>query len=177
MKYQRQKMEGFTLIELILYVSIVTIILTSLIPFAWNIIEDGAKSSTQQEVSTAGRYVSERVKYEIRNAAGIDTANSNFDLDLATDSTKKLTLLESGPSTVINVVGGIVEISQNGNPAVSLNSNTTKVTSLLFSNYSSSDNKTKNIQFNFTMQSAYASPRQEFTQTITIDSDAEVRSN
>src|SRR6266571_3526280 len=67
---------GFTLIELIIYIAIVAIILTSLIPFAWNVIEGGAKSATEQEVFANARYVSERIKYEIRNASGINSVSA-----------------------------------------------------------------------------------------------------
>ena len=57
---------GFTFIELILYVAIVTIILSALVPFAWSAIETGVKSAVKQEVNANARYLSERIKYEIR---------------------------------------------------------------------------------------------------------------
>src|SRR3989344_7372816 len=68
--------KGFTLIELILYMALVSIVLTAIVPFAWNIIGGGVKSSAQQEVFSQARFVSERIKYEIRNASGITSVRS-----------------------------------------------------------------------------------------------------
>lgn len=171
--------DGFTFIEMILYVAIVTIVTSSLIPFAWNVIEGAAKSNTQQEVYTAARYVSERLKYEIRKAGGIDTVNSNFDVNLANDTNQKLTLtqLSPDPNAVINVATGKVQIAQNGNPAVALNATDTKVTNLTFSNYSSADNKTKQILFTLTVETDFAQIRHEFKESVTLRSSAEIRSN
>lgn len=91
---------GFTFIELILYVSIVTIILTAVIPFAWAIITSRTKSSTEQEVFSQARYVSERLKYEIRNAYGIDPASS-FGVNLANNSSQILRLTVNPPPTTV----------------------------------------------------------------------------
>src|SRR6267154_1335652 len=75
----REKLDekGFTFVETILYVSIVSIILTALIPFAWDIIETGNQSAVQQEVSSNARYISEEIKYQIRNASGINSVTSS----------------------------------------------------------------------------------------------------
>src|SRR3990167_11538866 len=64
---------GFTLIELILYVALITIILSAIVPFAWNTVQTGVKSAVQQEVNANARYISERIKYEIRNSTGINS--------------------------------------------------------------------------------------------------------
>ncbi len=75
--------KGFTFIELILYVAIVAIMMTALIPFAWNAIEGGVKSATEQEVFSQARYVSERIKYEVRNASSINSVTAT-QISLAT---------------------------------------------------------------------------------------------
>lgn len=171
---------GFTFIELILYISIVTIMLSAIIPFAWNVIGSQAKSSIEQEVNSAARYISERLKYEIRNAKDIDADNSNFDINLATDSTKKLTLVENTPinSTVIKVSSlGNAQITQGTNPAVGLNSIDTRVTDLTFSNYSSSDGKSRHIGFTLTVIANLSSQRQEFQEAITLRASSELRNN
>jgi len=68
---------GFTFVELLLYISVVSIMISSLVLFALTIINNGAKSSTHQEVFSQARYISERFKYEIRNATGINSVSSN----------------------------------------------------------------------------------------------------
>lgn len=163
------KQFGFTLIELILYIAIVTIVISALIPFGWAIIGSGAKSSTQQEVFSNARFISERIKYEIRNASGVNsvTASSislaNFNATLN--------------RTIIDISGGKIRIKQGTNPTIDLNSADTTANSLTFTNYTSTDNKTKNIQFNFTLQSNFNQTRQEYQQTVTVQGDGEIRSN
>lgn len=162
--------KGFTLIELILYIAIVTIVVSAMIPFAWNVIEGGVKSTTEQEVFSNARFVSERIKYEIRNASGITSVGA---------SSISLTNFSPDTTTVIdlNVPTGKIRINKNGTGAVNLNSNDTTATALTFTNYTSVDNKTKNIQFNFTLGSNFGQTRQEYQQTATIEGDAELRSN
>ena len=167
---------GFTLIETLLYISIITIMISSLIPFAWNIIGSSTKSSTAQEVSSAARYVSEKIKYEIRNASGIDAANSNFGLNLSSNPSYKITLLNPSGSTVFTVQNGKVLIASGG-PGAALNSTDTRVDDLTFTNYSSSDGKTKHIGFTMTISLINPSQRSEFKNTISLRTSSEVRSN
>ena len=161
---------GFTLIELIIYIAIVAIILTSLIPFAWNVIEGGAKSATEQEVFANARYVSERIKYEIRNASGINSVSAT-----------SISLSETSGAvnpTVIDLSSSNIRITQGAGSPINLNSSNTTISGLTFTNYTSGDNKTKNIQFTFTVNASFnGSARQEFTESTTIEGDAEVRSN
>lgn len=170
---------GFTFIELILYVSIVTLMLTSLIPFAWNIIGGSAKSITQEEVFSQGRFISERLKYEIRNAADIDSANSDFDVNIAENTTKKLTLLQSPPinsSRISVAANGRLQFQQGADPPVELSSQDVIITDLTFSNYSSSDGKSKHVGFTITVATTN-NTRQEYAENITIKSSAEIRNN
>lgn len=174
-----QRQAGFTFIELILYIAIVTTLMAALVPFTLAVIGNTTKSTTQQEVFSAGRYVSERLKYEIRNAVDIDAVNSNFDVNLATNPGTKITLTENGVTnpTIIDVASGKIQIKQGAGAAVFLQSQDTKVTNLIFTNYTSIDNKTKNIGFTLTIAANYGSTRQEYQETITIQSNAELRNN
>lgn len=165
------KPRGFTLIELILYVSVVTIIVTALVPFAWNIIGSGTKSAVQQEVYSQARFVSERIKFEIRNANDINSV-TDTSIDLNTDLDAK---------TVIDWSAGKIRISYgvSGNPpAVPLHSADTRVTTIKFTDNSSVDRKSKNISFSLTMDDNFTGVRQEYkVAPIRITGSAEVRSN
>lgn len=161
--------DGFTFIELILYISIVAIMLSAIIPFAWGVIGGGVKSSAEQEVFSQARYVSELIKYEIRRASGITSVDA---------TSISLTNFPPDATTVISLSGGEMQINKNGAGAVSLNSDDTTVTSLTFTDYTSVDNKTKHIQFSFTMDDADTSTRQEYqVPAVNIESSAELRSN
>ncbi|MBI2337948.1 type II secretion system protein [Candidatus Daviesbacteria bacterium] len=165
-------MRGFTLIELILYIAIITIVMSALIPFAWNIIGGSVKSSALQEVSSQARFVSERIKYEIRNANDINNISA-FSIDLKTDT---------NPTTVIELADGKITIKYgiSGTP-VNLNSDDTVIAPVgdaIFTDYGSVDAKTKHIQFSFTIDDKYTGSRQEYqVPAITIESSAELRNN
>lgn len=168
-KNNKKFYEGFTLIELILYVSIITIVMSALIPFAWNIIGGSVKSTVEQDVSSQARYVSERIKYEIRNASDITSVNP---------TSISLTNFAPDTTTVISLVGSKMQINKNGTGAVDLNSDDTAISGLTFVDYSSADLKSKNIKFTFTLDDSYTGSRQEYNAPpITIESSAEVRSN
>lgn len=145
--------------------------MTALIPFAWNAIETGVKSATEQEVFSNARYISEQVKYQIRNAAGINSVTPT-QISLSTQNAN------TNP-TIIALSSGNITIKQGISSLVNLNSANTTISSLIFTNYSSSDNKTKNIQFALTIAANYpgAGIRQEYNESTTIESDAEIRSN
>jgi len=166
--FRQQFRRGFTFIELILYMAIVSIIVGSLVIFAWNIIGGGVKSSVEQEVYANARYVSERIKYEIRRASGITSV---------APSSISLTNFSPDTSTAIDLSSGKVRISQNGGTPVSLNSADTTVSSLVFTDYRSADNKTKHIQFTLTLTSNFAQARQEYQGSVSLESSAELRSN
>lgn len=172
--------KGFTFIEVIIYIAIVVIMLSALIPFAWNVIGLGVKSNTQQEVYTQTRFVSERLKYEIRNSNGIDNP-SDFDVDLVSDTSKKVSLsqVDSHESVVFSVLDGKVLMKRGSSDAVALQSNDTKVTQLVFTNYSSDDGTTKNISFTMTIEAnyPYAGGRQEYQERVTLESGSEMRNN
>lgn len=162
---------GFTFIEIILYIALVVLMLTTLVPFAWNIIGTGAKNATEQEVFANARYISDRLRFEIQNATNISTMS-------ATQITLTTPIPSTNP-TLISWSGGNLTIKQGAGGTTNLNSQNASISALTFTNYSSSNNLSKNIQFVFTVKASYigAGPRQEFNESTTVESAAEVRSN
>lgn len=170
---------GFTFIEAILYIALIGIVMSAIVPFALNIITGGVKSSIQQEVSSQARFVSEKIKFEIRNADDLDAVNSNFGSNLALNPSHKLSLNYPSPDnpTVISVSNGKVQLKKGLGNAVDLNSADTKVTDLTFTNNSSADNKTKNLTFTLIFESNYTGQRQEYKFSENIRTSIEIRSN
>lgn len=82
------KLKGFTLIEIILYVALISIFITGVVIFAWDVINARQKSRAEQEVIYAARLASRRINFEIRNASAVNSvtttsislANSNASL-------------------------------------------------------------------------------------------------
>lgn len=159
--------KGFTYIELLLYIALVTIMLSALIPFAWAVIGSGEKNKTQQELYSQARFITERINYEIRNALDINSVSAN-----------QISLKETGATdpTIISLSLSKVFIQQGAGGQTQLNSNDTTVSDLTFSNYTSFDRKTKNIGFTFTIQTP-SGLRQEFTESVSLRGSSEIRSN
>ncbi len=177
-KQLRKNQCGFTFIELILYVSILTFMMGALMSFVLVIVQNSEKSATQQELGGVGRYLTERLKWETRNAADINAGTSNFGVNFATNSLAQLSLKNFTPAldpTIFSVSGGQLMVKQGASAAVALNTSDAKVTSLIFTNNTSGNSKTKNITFTLTV--AEASARQEYSGTISFQSSTEVRSN
>lgn len=160
---------GFTLIELILYIALIVTILSAIVPFVWNTIQTGVKSAVQQEVNSNARYISERIKYEVRNATGVNSVT-------ATSISLSTSVVATNP-TVIDLSGGNIRIKQGTGTTVNLNSANTVINSLTFTNFTSADNKTKNIQYVMTVAASFGAARQEYQDSLVIEGDAEVRSN
>lgn len=175
----KKSTSGFSYLELLLYVAILIVVMGAIIPFSWNIILTGQKSSVQQEVDSQARYLSDRLNREIRYATGINS--SSFDLNLASNSSYNLSLIQNSPNnpTIINVVGGRVQITQGTNPAAYLTSEATRITSLIFTNRTTGGGLTgvtKHIDYSFTIE--YNSPTdssQNYKSSVTIQSGAEIR--
>ena len=166
------KQAGFTLIELILYVVLVTLMLGTLIPFAWNVIEGGVKVSVEQEVYSQARYLSERIKKEVRSAASVSVCSSS-----------QLYLINPVAGNSIRFCFGSNAVTFNqGNPpsacpgaaANRLHSTDTSVTAFSCTNYTAVN--TDNVQVNFTMSDNYTSAtRQEYNESLSVQVSAETR--
>ena len=66
-------MKGFTLIELIIYIAIISIILTFTFGYAWNVIYGGVKTASYREVQQNGRLAMEKIARVIRDGQDPNT--------------------------------------------------------------------------------------------------------
>ena len=168
--------KGFTLIELILYIAIISIFITGTILFAWDIIHASVKSDIHREVSQNLRLVSMRIAHEIRNASGINSSPS-----LPGSSISLGNIDSSKNPTVIDLSSGRIRIGQGSSgscPSSSpcyLTSNNVTVTSLQFTDLSSAGDESKNINFVITLESN--ADRKEWQKTQTYTGSVEIRSD
>ncbi|GEM_PF-5935063 len=171
---------GITYIELLLYIALIGVLISAVIPFTLAVIQNGEKSNTQREVTNAAYVVTEKIKAQIRNGRTINSGSSNFDVDLASSSANQISIGGSAPNDpiLINVTPqGIAQIKIGANAAVALNPASTHVSSLVFKNNSPTDLRSKNLSFILTMTSSYAGSSPYYTYSITVRSAAELRSN
>lgn len=172
MRKKVQFNQGFTLVEMILYIAIVSIFMTGLVYFTWDVIYGRVKSFVHQEVNQNIRFASKRIAYEIKNAKSVTSPTSGS----ASSITLEYTEVGRNP-TIINVADGRIQIGygSSGNCPVSnpcfLTSNKLN-SSLSFANLSSGNSS--NIKFSITVASS--GDRQEFNKSETYETAVELRS-
>lgn len=166
---------GFTLVELLIYISLVTILISGVILFAGDLLYGRVKSNTQQEVAANIRLASKRILYDIRNATSINNLLTN-DLCLATNETIH-------NPTRIHVEDGRLRIGWGGGSndcsgllnTQYLTSNLVTVTGITFTNLSATG--TKNVQFTITISHNNPSGKKEWQASQTMTVSAELRSD
>jgi prepilin-type N-terminal cleavage/methylation domain-containing protein len=164
---------GFTLIELILYIALVSIFITGAVLFSWDLIFGRVKSEVQREVNQNLRLSAQRILFEIRNASSINSLNAT---DLCLESAdpnrnptriylqdSRLRIAWGGGSG--NCTGLIVDEPLTSNKVV--------VSNLEFINLTSGV-ESGNIKFLFTIESLGS--RSEWNKSQSYQGAAEIRS-
>lgn len=124
--------EGFTLIEILIYVAIFSVILFSMITFVFRVIEDRTKTIVDREVQQNTRFVLDRINETARNAIRIKVPSPNA-------TSTALVLKMADPvldPTRFELKGGVVWMKEGKRNARPLTTSQVTVTSLLFSNVS-----------------------------------------
>lgn len=177
---KRKSGAGFTLIEVLVYLAIVSGVLIMASTFAWNVIGGKAKSQSVQEVEANGRLIMERLVKEIRQASDIN-ASSSFNTNLVLNSNLKLSLVMKDASlnpTEFFVVNSTLMINQGPGPSpikYALSSNQVKISDLTFQNLSTVNAKTKNIKINLIIDHFNPDNRPEYTATVSLETTVELR--
>lgn len=130
------KNQGFTLIEFIIYTTIVGIMLVLMIGFLWNIILGSIKETAYQEVQQNSRFALIKITQEIKKATGI---NNPLPGDPPANS---LSLSIADPNldpTVFDILDGKLRITQGTLGSYELTSNQVQVRNLQFTNLSYAD--------------------------------------
>lgn len=128
------KNRGFTLLEILLYLGISSVVLFAIMSFSLQILGINKKSSNTQEIQTSMEVISNRLSTTIQSASTIDMLNSIFDQDVGKIS---LTLndIEKSP-TDIYLQNENIYLKQGANSAVKMNSDFVKCTQLKFTEIS-----------------------------------------
>lgn len=100
---------GFTLIELIVYLGVVSFALLAAVSFAYEFIADSAKAQVVQEVNRNGRLAVSRIALDIREATDLNSGASTLG---SNPSTLSLAKSPAGDNpTVFCVVGTVIRVS------------------------------------------------------------------
>ena len=124
-------MRGFTLVEFIIYVGILSIVLVLITGFLWTIVLGNIKETSFLEIQQNARFALAKIIHETKKATGINSAGDNF-----------LSLQMADPNlnpTVFDVDGGKLRITQGTNGPYDLTSDQVIVSALTFTNLSYPD--------------------------------------
>ncbi len=131
----KQRKNAFTLIELLIYLGIVSGLLVVAGAFTWSIIKGSVKSSCVREVQQNGRLAMEIVTREIKAASGINNP-------LAGESTDTLSLIMSDNGlnpTIFELLNNQILLSQGVDGPYALTTDQVLVSNLNFTNLSYTD--------------------------------------
>lgn len=161
---------GFTLVETLLYVSIVSVMLLVMSAFLFLILQSRTKFQTISEVDQNGIQVMQIISQTIRNAKQI-----NIPAQGATGATLSLEVenAEKTP-TVFNSSGANIQIKEGTGATIPLTSSKVSVSGLEFYNISKA-NTPGIIRFSFTLSHLNPSGRQEYDYSKTFYGSAALR--
>ena len=155
--------KGFTLVELILYIALVSIFITGAIMFSWDIVYGREKSFQQQIVEQESRTIMARIAYEINRASAINALSSS-----------SITLETGVNDTIITLDGDVIKITSNGAGPYNLSSNQASVTELSFSDMSSTDHNAKNILVQLQVDQAASTNSEQFSASTVLEQTVEL---
>lgn len=171
------KNKGFTLIEMLIYIALITIFIGGAIDFGWNVIYGRVKSRNYEDVTQNLRLAEKRILFEIRNASGINSVASLAICLSNSDATRNPTRIYLSSGILRIGWGGGSPTCANLTNDVPLIDNLVNVPSMNFVNLTNGGATTKNIQFSITISLLNPSGRSEYNRTQTFESAAEIRSN
>lgn len=170
MRLAQQK--GFTLMELLVYIAIASIVVVSFITFGIDITTSTQKARIQTHVQQTARFTMDRILQEIRSADGLNVGSSNFGSHPGVLSLSKPQAGED--PTIIDVNGGVLEIQRGAGSPEPLTPDDLVVSSLVFTNLSFSG-RTNNIRVELTIQHPNPENTEVFDAVITVRGSAVIR--
>lgn len=161
---------GITLVEVLLYVSVVAIVLTAMSAYYGALMRSQVKNTTVLEVEQQGVLVAQKMMQAVRNAEAVGDPTpgneaSSLSLDMQTGS--------SDP-TIFSLSDGALEISEGGAATVPLTNKRVMVEELLFENLAR-DGTAGIIQFTLRIAHINPSGQYEYSYEQTFQSSSMIR--
>lgn len=169
---QKHKNKGFTLVEMLLYISLVSVFITAAILFLWNIVYSGVKAKTLLDVNQNLRFASKRITYEIQNSSDIVYVNNGDLCLLSQDSTMNYVRIYLNSDQLRIAWNGAAGCTNMINNAP-LTSNNIRVSDFQVFDLSDVSGTSKNVQFSLTVEGK--GERQEWQLERSYTGSAELR--
>lgn len=162
--------KGFTLIEILLYVSLVSIIIFTIATFFRTLIQVQTRNEVTQEVDTYGNQLMSLITKAISDSTNIVTP-------VAGSSQSRIELSRIDPQrspTIIELNAGNITISEGGNN-INLNSDRVIIQELTFTNLTPTINQGGVIRIKLTISHINPDNIQENNYTQTLYAAATIR--
>lgn len=168
--YYLKSKSGFTLVELLLYVSIASIMLLITSLFLATLLQSRIKNQTIAEVEQQGLQVMQLMTQTVRNADTINSPGSG-----ASAATLSVNTISAGNNpTVFDFASGVIRIKEGAAAVVPLTNSHLTASSLSFSNLSRASTP-GTIRIQFILTSVNPTGRNEYSFTKTFIGSATLR--
>lgn len=137
-----KRTNGQTLLEILLYVSVFSILITVIIFVFLNIFYSINKNQAISETNEQGEYLLNIITKNINNSTAINTPTSGVSSDNISLVKSNITL----NPTLVYFQGGDLYIKEGSNSAVKLNNSKTKIDSIQFLNISNSSSESPSLK-------------------------------
>lgn len=143
--------KGFTLIETLIYISILGMVLVSFVTYTYSISNNREKTYVVQEVHANSRMALEIIRSKIHLASAVNTASSTFGVDPGFLSLSMNNIAKNPTVIGLSQDDGILLIKEGSSATTSITSDETQISNLVFTDLTGSGNK-KNIKINMTVE-------------------------
>ena len=164
---------GFTLIEMLVYIGVLTVIIAVIASFFLWASRSFSKTKAIQETSNNGQRAMEIIISEIREASGIYTSTSTS-TQLSLTTSKYLPDGETSSYLDIFLCQDQICLKKESQPAVALTSNNVRVSNLSFTRINSTSTALS-IQVAFTVDYKTSSQKPELKAAFSSTSTAAIR--
>ncbi|MFC1645112.1 PilW family protein [Patescibacteria group bacterium] len=155
--------KGFTLVELLLYVSIASAMMFSLVAFAMMTVESNVKNQAVIDVEQQGVQIMQLVKQVIRNSEGINSPAQGV-----SSGTISMDVVNVGDDpTIFDVSSGVFRITEGVGSAIDITNSRVTVSGLSFYNLSRTDTPgVVRIQFTITHNNPEGRNEYDYSKTF-----------
>ncbi|MDP2789798.1 MAG: prepilin-type N-terminal cleavage/methylation domain-containing protein [bacterium] len=170
MRRSSRQVRGFTLVELLLYVALTTIMVGTISVFLFMTLQVRVKNQVINEVEQQGQQAMQRITQVIRNATDITAPVQG-----ASGASTTLVVTPTGNSpTVFALTAGALRITEGAGTAVVLTNGRVIASALTFTNLSRSASS-HDLRVQFTLTAVNNSGRNEYDFAKTFTTSAHVR--
>jgi prepilin-type N-terminal cleavage/methylation domain-containing protein len=163
---------GFTLIEIIIYVAIITIVTTTFVNFSTSASEARSKSYAVTEVQSNARIAMNTIVERIRASISVNTSTSVFGVDPGSISLQMASSSLNPTIISLDADDGIMQMTEGVASPLSITSDEVKITKLEFTLLG---NSTKRQNIRIEMEVEYNSNDVTFKYTQALRSSISIR--